>query len=143
MPFDHLCGLFAPKVFPSRRHSIPPTGCGGFHTIFTHFRPPMWFVCHRSLPGRLHFAPFPCLTFTQILLLCNHVIDNFMFDDYYQGGSILCALSQVQSRCGGLDSRIDNGEVLIKKFGLRFKVRWVVVALNGLQHISHWNKQIL
>jgi hypothetical protein len=47
----------------------------------------------------------------------------------------------MQSRCGGLDSRIDNGDFFIKKFGLQFKVRWVVVALNGLQHISHWNKQ--
>jgi nitrite reductase/ring-hydroxylating ferredoxin subunit len=103
------------------------------------------------------------LTFTQIWLLCNYVIDNLCSHEYYQGGSIFTCLSQIQSRWGGLDFRIDNGEFLKNKLvcnwrfggfriddgeflknkiGLQLKVRWVVVALNGLQHISHWNKQI-
>jgi hypothetical protein len=34
------------------------------------------------------------LTFTQILLLCNHVIDNLCSTNYYQGGvNIMCLKS--------------------------------------------------
>jgi hypothetical protein len=129
MHFDHLCGLFAPKVFPSGLHStyglwwLP-------HDLYTILTTHV--VC---LPPKfaedsiLHHSR---LTFThKFLLLCNYVIDNLCFDDYYQAGSIYVPKSNaIVVWCGGLDSRIDNGEFFYKEIDLQLKVQWVVVALN-------------
>jgi hypothetical protein len=80
------CVVCLPPKF-SPLVSTPPMGCGGFHTIFTHYRPPMWFVCHQSLPGRLHFfAPFPSTNFHTNFVVVQSCNWQFMFDELLPRG---------------------------------------------------------